>query len=147
MPEIQVRSCGFIIFRITEAGKQFLLMKHSKRWDLPKGHVDPGETEMQCALRELEEETGIHEDDISIDENFRFTQEYEVRYKRNNYHPQWKELVIFLATLNKPIEITLTEHKGYQWIDWSPPHSIQTETIDPLLQKVATHLDNSAPDE
>ncbi len=29
----------------------FLLMKHRNRYDLPKGHVDSGETEMQTALR------------------------------------------------------------------------------------------------
>lgn len=29
-----------------------------QRWVLPKGHVDPGETAEQTALRELEEETG-----------------------------------------------------------------------------------------
>jgi len=29
-------------------------------WDLPKGKLDPGETIPQCALREVEEETGIH---------------------------------------------------------------------------------------
>ena len=28
-------------------------------WDLPKGKLDPGETIPQCALREVEEETGL----------------------------------------------------------------------------------------
>jgi 8-oxo-dGTP diphosphatase len=28
-------------------------------WSLPKGHLDPGETWEQAALREVEEETGI----------------------------------------------------------------------------------------
>jgi len=54
----QPRSCGFLIVK-GDPIESFLLMKHPARWDLPKGHVDPGETDMQCALRELEEETGI----------------------------------------------------------------------------------------
>ena len=29
------------------------------RWSLPKGHVEPGETTEQAAVREVEEETGI----------------------------------------------------------------------------------------
>lgn len=28
-------------------------------WDLPKGKLDPGETIPQCALREVQEETGL----------------------------------------------------------------------------------------
>jgi 8-oxo-dGTP pyrophosphatase MutT (NUDIX family) len=28
-------------------------------WSLPKGHVEPGETQEQAAVREVEEETGI----------------------------------------------------------------------------------------
>ena len=30
-----------------------------RRWDLPKGHVDPGESDAECAVREVEEETGV----------------------------------------------------------------------------------------
>jgi 8-oxo-dGTP pyrophosphatase MutT (NUDIX family) len=33
-------------------------------WSLPKGHVEPGETEPQTAVREVQEETGIHGDVI-----------------------------------------------------------------------------------
>ena len=46
-----IQSCGFLVYR-EEPKLSFLLMQHSTRWDLPKGHVDPGETEMECALRE-----------------------------------------------------------------------------------------------
>ncbi len=139
MNEIDVRSCGFIIFRTCAQMNrlQFLLMKHENRWDLPKGHVDPGETQMECALRELHEETSIQESDIRVDPDFRYSHEYEVRYARNDYQPQQKELVIFLANLDVDVDLVLTEHRGFEWLNWNPPHSIQEQTIDPLLESVA----------
>ena len=30
-----------------------------RRWDLPKGHVDAGESDAECAVREVGEETGV----------------------------------------------------------------------------------------
>ena len=59
--------------------EQFLLMVHPTRLDLPKGHIDDGETEIECALRELVEETSITDKDIHLDPDFRFTTHYTVR--------------------------------------------------------------------
>ncbi len=39
--------------------KEILLIFRRGKWDLPKGKLDKGETPEQCALREVEEETGI----------------------------------------------------------------------------------------
>lgn len=33
--------------------------KLSEKWSFPKGHIEPNETSLQCALRELYEETGV----------------------------------------------------------------------------------------
>lgn len=38
---------------------RLLTMKRRGRLDLPKGHVEEGETYEQCALREVREETGV----------------------------------------------------------------------------------------
>lgn len=38
---------------------ELLMIELRGRWDLPKGHVEVGETSAQAALREVEEETGI----------------------------------------------------------------------------------------
>lgn len=46
-------------------------MKHANRYDLPKGHREKGETELENALRELKEETSIKPEDIQIVEGFR----------------------------------------------------------------------------
>jgi bis(5'-nucleosidyl)-tetraphosphatase len=136
MPE--AKSCGFLIVR-GDPVREFLLMRHADRWDLPKGHVDPGESEIECALRELNEETGITADDIEIIEGFRFTTHYQVRSKRDGRLID-KTLIIFLARLNREVRIDPTEHGGYQWFPWNPPHSIQSRTIDPLLGELAKFL-------
>ncbi len=41
-----------------------LMIFRNGRWDLPKGHHEAGESIEQCALREVEEETGIRPDAI-----------------------------------------------------------------------------------
>ena len=67
---LQVKSCGVIVFRRTPE-LSFLLMKHSHRYDLPKGHTEEGETEIETALREMWEETGIPRDEVKLDPEFR----------------------------------------------------------------------------
>ncbi len=136
----QPLSCGFLILRGTPVDS-FLLMKHPARWDLPKGHVDPGETELQCALRELFEETSIREEDIKVDPEFVFENKYLVNQKRYGGKGLIeKTLKIFLGHLVRPVEIMVTEHDGFKWFDWKPPHRIQDWTIDPLLSAVNEHL-------
>jgi 8-oxo-dGTP pyrophosphatase MutT (NUDIX family) len=39
---------------------EYLFMFRRNKWDLPKGKLDPGETLEQCAVREVGEETGLH---------------------------------------------------------------------------------------
>lgn len=41
-----------------EEGKILMMFRRGK-WDLPKGKLDDGETIEQCAVREVEEETGL----------------------------------------------------------------------------------------
>lgn len=38
---------------------EFLAIFRNGKWDLPKGKIDPGETEAEAAVREVEEECGI----------------------------------------------------------------------------------------
>ncbi len=142
----KIQSCGFLIYR-EEPNLSFLLMQHPTRWDLPKGHVDKGETEMQCALRELDEETGIPVDYLEIDTGFRFDQHYTVLLKKFNHEPRPKTLTIFLAKLTDPFfDIKPTEHDDFQWFDWNPPHDIQAKTINPVLAAVHEHWMPSKPE-
>lgn len=55
------KSCGVLPYRIVDGRKEFLIVfeSFSQCWSLPKGHMEPGETEQDTALRELYEETGL----------------------------------------------------------------------------------------
>ena len=139
------RSCGFLIVT-GDPVSSFLLMEHEDRWDLPKGHVDPGETDLQCALRELIEETGIPEDVLTIDPDFCYESHYQVAGKRYGLSEEKveKTLRIFLGCLSEDVEIAVTEHIGFEWFPWEPPHDIQERAINPLLRYVEDYVQNQA---
>lgn len=135
----KIKSCGVLIVQ-GDPIDRFLLMVHRDRLDLPKGHVDDGETDLECALRELWEETGISKQDIELDPDFHFETQYIVRRKKIGKKDRLKTLIIFLARLTGDVDIQLTEHIGYRWVAWQPPHRIQAETIDPLLDHLEQYL-------
>ena len=84
------KSCGALVYRKRGESVQLLMLKHrlGGHWSFPKGHVEAGETEIQTALREVREETGL---DISLLEGFREKVSYSPRPGIN------KDVVYFLG--------------------------------------------------
>jgi 8-oxo-dGTP pyrophosphatase MutT (NUDIX family) len=57
-----VRAAGGVVWRRDDAGRVHILLVHRPRyddWSLPKGKCDTGETDEDCARREVHEETGF----------------------------------------------------------------------------------------
>lgn len=44
---------------VSDKGNVLVVNQNGKSWSLPKGHIDPGETAQEAAIREIEEESGI----------------------------------------------------------------------------------------
>ncbi|TWU00898.1 bis(5'-nucleosyl)-tetraphosphatase [Stieleria varia] len=141
-PNQPVRAAGILLMTRCDP-TEFLLMRHPDRWDLPKGHCEPGESFAEAALRETQEETGIDADQICLDDDFRFELTYPVRYKKTGDQEFTKHVAYFLGWVKEPHAIRLTEHDGFHWMQWAPPHCIQEQTIDPLLAAVQAHLASS----
>jgi len=135
-----VKSCGVMVFR-REPEMQFLLLRLPRWVDLPKGHIEAGETELECALRELREETGIEE--IDLVDGFRFPAIYYPKYNRNGGETVEKTVVYFLGFVEGDPPITLTEHVGYEWAKW-PPGSLGFAALDELIAAVKAHFEADA---
>lgn len=59
---MSVLAAGGVITRIGPSGEPELLLVHRPKyddWTLPKGKSKPGESAEACAVREVEEETGL----------------------------------------------------------------------------------------
>src|SRR5438093_9997880 len=56
-----VRAGGAVVWRESPDGVEVLLVHRPKYgdWTFPKGKCEPGESDEECAVREVEEETGL----------------------------------------------------------------------------------------
>ena len=92
MSNIQyIKSCGFVAYKQIENRNYYLIIK-SLNGDVgfPKGHMEIGESELQTAVRELKEETGV---EVEIISDFR----YQIEYTLPNVPGAIKQSVYFLG--------------------------------------------------
>ena len=101
-----------------KAGKVLFIYRNNK-WDFPKGKLDKGETIEECALREVEEETGVK--GLKI-ENFLKTT-YHV-FKRNGKY-RLKEVHWFAMKTSYDGKLVPECDEGIVKVKWKGPKKIQ----------------------
>ncbi len=112
---IYQKSCGVVVFRNLNGKREYLclLQNLSETYSVPKGHIEAFETEKDCALRELYEETGIKAELIDG-----FKAEISYSFQTRSGEKQ-KTVVLFLAEYNGELDIDHNEIISYQWLDAS----------------------------
>ena len=103
------KSCGAVVFTRRNGQPLYVVVtEKAGNSSLPKGHMEPGETEMETAVREIWEETGLHPVFL---EGFRETDEYDLREKPGTR----KQVVYFLAEFHdEPLTLLPGEILGIQ---------------------------------
>lgn len=109
------RSVGVIVFCTFDIGIKYLLIKHSKgHWAFPKGHMEEGETDIDTALRELEEETGLKGVRL-INNEFFLSEEYIFKHGNDLIH---KRVDYFIAeSISYSVRIDGVEISDIGWYD------------------------------
>lgn len=104
------KSCGAVIYRKRAGLNEFLLIKSKDDdyWGFPKGHMEENEDEIETALREVYEETGLN---IEIVHGFRVETEFFI------LTDILKKVVFFIGIPNDvPVKIDTDEVDDYRWM-------------------------------
>lgn len=107
-------SAGAFIFlkeRGSSAFKLLLLKKSNGEYDIPKGHIEKGESSEQAAVREIREETGIH---ATLLPYFHSDTKYFFRKGKKTI---LKHVRFFLVEAEDDRVKISFEHKSHAWLD------------------------------
>ena len=105
-------SCGAVVFRKEDDKIKFLLIRNrrSAHWGFPKGHIEPGESDEETAIREVLEETGLR---IEILPGFVRKSNYTIQGKIE------KSVAIFLAnTVDTDYTLQVEEIEECGWFEF-----------------------------
>jgi bis(5'-nucleosidyl)-tetraphosphatase len=100
---------------VNAEGKIVLVFQNGNSWAFPKGGIDDGETLIQAALREIEEETGLEAADLQLVEQLPSYERYSIDKagtgEDTSRPPSTRNLFLFRThadTLN-PIDTEVSE--------------------------------------
>ncbi len=130
-------SAGLIIF-FQAKEKEYLFLHYPKgHWDFPKGHLEKGETALDAAKREAQEETGIS--NLSVIRGFEEKISYFFRAENKTI---FKEVTFFLAE-SKTREVRISkEHKGFVWLSYTDAlQKLTFKSSKDILQKAHDTLE------
>jgi 8-oxo-dGTP pyrophosphatase MutT (NUDIX family) len=134
MGKIKTRSAGIVVVRKTDGEYKFLMLRFKWFYDFPKGRNEVGETLLETAIRETEEEASISRGELSF--RWGLSSYTTEPYLKNKD----KTTTYFLAETSKediilPInpELGMPEHDSYSWLSYDEAKKVTNNRIGKVV--------------
>lgn len=130
-------AAGIIVYQSHSPGKLYFLglialpefqTKNQGIYDIPKGRIDPGETPLQCAIREAQEEATI---DITHLDSGPYTYDRLTVWLAESYQN---------PSIGVNPESGLHEHLGYEWVEASTMQEKCLDYLKPHIEWAIKYL-------
>lgn len=110
-------AAGGVVYRMSPTGQVQYLLLRSKRgrfWDFPKGRREPGESDLETATREIQEETGVS--DFTLLQKLNRSVRFMVKRGK---HLIPKEVILFLVQFSRSCNVEISaEHVSFRWLSF-----------------------------
>ena len=138
----QEKSCGAVVYNPKK--HSFLIIKMlNGNWGFPKGHTEDQETDIQTAIREVTEETGIN---IEILDGFKKSIKYIP-------FPEVLKKVIFFIGITEEEKVTIDrdEIEDYMWCSYEEAlkmitYKLQRDVMESSLQFIKNYYGDDKND-
>ena len=119
----KIPGAGVVVVKSVNDEWKVCCLKIENTFDLPKGHIDPGESAHQAAVRETWEETGIS----------------DLNFSWGNISLQLAHLTMYVAFTNQEGYISANPHSGIfeheeiHWLGWDEAMACVKPYLSPAI--------------
>lgn len=128
----RILSAGVVTLHWSHDHYLYLLLRAYNYWDFPKGMRERGESPLACAIREVEEETGLTRLDFRWGKVYRETRPYNHGRKIARYYiaetPATEVRLPVNPLLGRP------EHCEYRWVTRAEAWEMTTPRVQAIVQ-------------
>jgi 8-oxo-dGTP pyrophosphatase MutT (NUDIX family) len=123
----KTRSAGGVV--IDTEGRVLVVSQRGTSWSLPKGHIDPGESALAAAKREIYEESGIR--DLKLIRELGTYERYKIGVDGGDDRSELKAITMFLfRTSEKVLRPVDADNPEARWVERSKVAPLLTHEMD-----------------
>src|ERR1700676_3905619 len=123
----KTRSAGGVV--TNNEGEVLVVSQRGRAWSLPQGHIDPGEDALAAAKREIYEESGIR--DLELSRELGMYERDKIRRDGGNDRSERKVITMFLfRTTQKTLKPVDPDNPEARWVEKSKVALLLTHDKD-----------------
>ncbi len=128
MAKVQItESAGGVV--VNPKRDVLIVNQNGDSWSLPKGHIDPGETPLQAAMREIHEESGVSR--LTLVKPLGFYERYKIALGGGEDKSELKRIHMFLfSTMTRVLRPIDPAHPEARWVSPDEAAALLTHPKD-----------------